>query len=499
MSVFYWTIAGYILVGGGGVGVFLWGKEHGNSIFDRLYRIFCMHLPRLLKKGLEKCFGKRAPACLDAAWVYVCYTSNPLVQLFYLLVVVGGYATFVAYSHPHLPNRFIGNVHKYIGFIIFSLCLAVWWRACTTDPGTITDQNVDKICDVWKWDEQIFHMAQCRSCDLIKPARSKHCSLCQRCVARFDHHCIWINNCVGVGNHRYFLGFLGMHLVICFYGFGLTATILYEIIVSKDLLSAVFVKPDTRERFTATKLMVGQYLLATEGMVVFICVLCCIMGIVLFGFFGWHLYLVRSGTTTNELSKWSYLRMCLKHEGEEGKEKIKLLNNEYNQGPVRLPADLQRTGRFQGQKGNVDSGSKPKTTLAQVMNKGIMDQRETTSMLSRKLPHKAGTGYGMYDGPCRPASWSACETALVQGRKDWKVTESEQVTTAEAKLHTDKLDLGKKYNCKLSSRFQPLDPATSNYYFQLPTTPHHIKYSNNQVDAESPKSQRAREMAAAAQ
>lgn len=335
MSVFYWTIAGYILVGGGGVGVFLWGKEHGDSIFDRLYRIFCMHLPRLLKKGLEKCFGKRAPACLDAAWVYVCYTSNPLVQLFYLLVVVGGYATFVAYSHPHLPNRFIGNIHKYIGFIIFSLCLAVWWRACTTDPGTITDRNVEKICDQWQWDEQIFHMAHCRSCDLVKPARSKHCSLCQRCVARFDHHCIWINNCVGVGNHRYFLGFLGIHLVICFYGFGLTATILYEIIVSKDLLSAVFVKPDTRERFTATKLMVGQYLLATEGMVVFICVLCCIMGIVLFGFFGWHLYLVRSGTTTNELSKWSYLRMCLKHEGEEGKEKIKLLNNEYNQGCFR--------------------------------------------------------------------------------------------------------------------------------------------------------------------
>jgi hypothetical protein len=30
-------------------------------------------------QGLEKCFGKRAPACLDAAWVYVCYTS-PLVE-----------------------------------------------------------------------------------------------------------------------------------------------------------------------------------------------------------------------------------------------------------------------------------------------------------------------------------------------------------------------------------------------------------------------------------
>ena len=31
--------------------------------------------------------------------------------------------------------------------------------------------------------------------------------------------------------------------------------------------------------------------------------------------------------------------------------------------------------RFQGQKGNLDSGCKPKSELAQVMNKGIMEQR----------------------------------------------------------------------------------------------------------------------------
>lgn len=63
MSVFYLTIAGYIVVGGAGVGVFLYGKEHGNSIFDRLYRIFCMHLPRVLKKAFK---GHRAYRVVDS-------------------------------------------------------------------------------------------------------------------------------------------------------------------------------------------------------------------------------------------------------------------------------------------------------------------------------------------------------------------------------------------------------------------------------------------------
>ncbi|KAM4527507.1 palmitoyltransferase ZDHHC12-B isoform 2-T2 [Odontesthes bonariensis] len=55
---------------------------------------------------------------------------------------------------------------------------------------------------------------RCGCCLLQQPMRSKHCQTCQHCVRRYDHHCPWIENCVGERNHRWFVFYLFVQLLV---------------------------------------------------------------------------------------------------------------------------------------------------------------------------------------------------------------------------------------------------------------------------------------------
>lgn len=74
-------------------------------------------------------------------------------------------------------------------------------------PLKLDQETIELLADDPECREGELHRF-CRTCNIVKPMRSHHCSICKRCVLKMDHHCPWVNNCVGWKNHKHFLLFL---------------------------------------------------------------------------------------------------------------------------------------------------------------------------------------------------------------------------------------------------------------------------------------------------
>ncbi|KAK4940425.1 palmitoyltransferase akr1 [Elasticomyces elasticus] len=93
--------------------------------------------------------------------------------------------------------------------ICYGLCAYFYFLTMLEDPGYVPKGGsrnqqrtvIEDLLSSGHFNEQYF----CTICMIRKPLRSKHCGRCKRCIAREDHHCPWVDNCIGVNNHRHFV------------------------------------------------------------------------------------------------------------------------------------------------------------------------------------------------------------------------------------------------------------------------------------------------------
>lgn len=177
----------------------------------------------------EKCVPPPHPGSVGTMWFIRdgCGIACAIVTWFLVL-----YAEFVVLFVMLIPSR--DYVYSSINGIVFNLlaflALASHCRAMLTDPGAVPKGNATKefIESLQLKPGQVVY--KCPKCCSIKPDRAHHCSVCKRCIRKMDHHCPWVNNCVGENNQKYFVLFtmyialislhalimVGFHFLHCF-------------------------------------------------------------------------------------------------------------------------------------------------------------------------------------------------------------------------------------------------------------------------------------------
>ncbi|KAM9320403.1 palmitoyltransferase ZDHHC23 [Gastrophryne carolinensis] len=147
----------------------------------------------------------------------------------------------LAYMYYHFLRQVFLRGHVGRGHMSALTCglllILFLLRRAKGDPGYLRTCAAHKS---WEKEPPVTDKNWCQACRLLRPPRSAHCRICGNCVRRLDHHCVWINNCIGSRNHGSFILLLVVFMFTSVYGISIT---LGAICQGQYVLSALFYCP----------------------------------------------------------------------------------------------------------------------------------------------------------------------------------------------------------------------------------------------------------------
>ncbi|KAI1772232.1 zf-DHHC-domain-containing protein [Hypoxylon cercidicola] len=262
-----------------------------------MHRAIWVSIPSAILAVDQRITSGRLTTALGRFGTYVMYGRHPTVLIFFLLLLSVGEYMYLPGVWPRLSV-----VHKFFGGVSVVLPYLFLYLAAHGDPGVVSPASHARYMSHYPYDFALFHPGHaCRTCGLLKPPRSKHCAVCARCVHKMDHHCVFINNCVGYGNQHWFVLLLLSTAVLTSYGGVLGLRAISEAARTQNPDFALWKPAAWSWR---------QYLvLLTSGIqddvgVGSVTLLALMTSPLVWGLLAYHVYLIYGGTTTNESMKW---------------------------------------------------------------------------------------------------------------------------------------------------------------------------------------------------